>query len=259
MDVNYLTWNADPVLWDLGFLKIHWYGVMFCAAILSGQHVMKWIYTKEKQDVASLDALLGYSMVGIIVGARIAHCLFYEPEFYLSNPIKILAVWEGGLASHGGGLGMIIAGYVYQKKYLVDFIWLLDRLAIATALFGVFVRSANFINSEIVGIETKVPWAVIFERLGNTPLHPAQLYEAFAYLCIFMVLVAVYVKTHLKNKSGALFGIFLCLVFVSRFFIEYVKTPQAAYTNEIMSTGQWLSIPFFLVGVFLVVRATKEF
>ena len=205
--MDFFVWNADPVLASLGPITVHWYGALFAFAIISGQQVLKWCYIQEKIAVESLDDLLMYSVLGIVVGARLAHCLFYDPSYYFSHPLKILAIWEGGLASHGGGLGVIIAGYFYQRKYKMSFIWLLDRLAISTALFGFFVRMGNFVNSEIIGIPTNVPWAVVFSRIDNLPRHPAQLYESLSYLTIFCLLFAAYY-----------FSSSFCLLFILDFF-----------------------------------------
>lgn len=251
-----MIWNADPVLFAFAGLKIHWYGALFATAIIAGLQLMKWIYAREHQPIEALDSLLTYAVIGIIIGARLGHCLFYDPGFYLSNPLKILAIWEGGLASHGGGLGVIIASYFYAKKHQVNYLWLLDKLAIATALFGFFVRMGNFVNSEIVGTVTHVPWAVIFSRLDELPRHPVQLYEALSYLTIFVILVSLYRKSHNSKSSGGILGVFLCLVFTARFLLEFIKQKQAAYTSELLlSTGQMLSIPFLLVGIALVVNA----
>jgi prolipoprotein diacylglyceryl transferase len=254
--MDFFIWNADPVLLSLGPLTIHWYGALFATAILSGLQVMKWIYKQEGMDLESLDTLLMYAVFGIIVGARLGHCFFYDPEYYFSHPAKILAIWEGGLASHGGGLGVIVAVYFYQKKYQLNYLWLLDRLAIATALFGFFVRFANFMNSEIIGRPTDLPWAVVFTRIDLLPRHPAQLYEALAYLSIFALLMLVYKKAQLKTHTGGIFGLFLCLIFTARFLIESVKVKQAAYDAEFwINTGQALSIPFFIVGLYLLFNA----
>ncbi len=254
--MDFFVWNADPVLASLGPITVHWYGALFAFAIISGQQVLKWCYIQEKIAVESLDDLLMYAVLGIVVGARLAHCFFYDPSYYFTHPLKILAVWEGGLASHGGGLGVIIAGYFYQKRHKISFVWLLDRLAISTALFGFFVRLGNFINSEIIGIPSNVPWAIVFTRIDNLPRHPAQLYEALSYLTIFCLLFAAYRFSNIKRYSGALLGSFLVLVFTARFLIETVKTKQAAYNSDIIfSTGQLLSIPFFVVGLVLVFRA----
>lgn len=257
--MEHLIWNVDPVLLNLGSFKIHWYGALFATAILSALQVMKWIFTTEHLKTESLDTLLGYAVFGIIIGARLGHCLFYDPSYYLSNPLKILAIWEGGLASHGGGLGVIIAAAFYAKKHKVSYLWLLDRLAIGTALFGVFVRCANFVNSEILGITSDVPWAIIFSRIDNLPRHPAQLYEAFSYLLIFIVLITIYRKYKASSPNGLLLGTFLVLTFTARFLIESVKQKQAAYTTDVLlNTGQLLSIPFFITGLVLIFLAIKK-
>lgn len=257
--MEYFTWDVNPVLIEFFGLKIHWYGALFATAILSGLYVMKWIFKQEKVNLELLDSLLMYCVFGIIVGARLGHCFFYDPEFYFSHPLKILAIWEGGLASHGGGLGVILAVYFFQRKYKVKYLWLLDRLAIATALFGFFVRFANFMNSEIIGTQTDLPWAVIFARIDNLPRHPAQLYESLSYLSIFALLMLLYRLTAIKRHAGAIFGVFLCSVFTARYLIEFVKVKQAAYTSETwLNTGQALSIPFFIMGVYLIYAAWQK-
>jgi phosphatidylglycerol:prolipoprotein diacylglycerol transferase len=236
--MEFFTWDANPVLIEFFGLKIHWYGALFATAILAGLQVMKWIFQREKINLELLDSGLMYCVFGIIVGARLGHCFFYDPTFYFSNPLKILAIWEGGLASHGGGLGVIIALYFFKRKYKIEYLWLLDRLAISTALFGFFVRFANFMNSEIIGIQTDVPWAVIFSRVDLLPRHPAQLYESLSYLSIFIALILLYRFSDIKKHTGALFGGFLCLIFTARFGIEFVKVKQAVYTGDVwINTG----------------------
>ncbi|MEI6859123.1 MAG: prolipoprotein diacylglyceryl transferase [Shewanella sp.] len=252
--MDHFVWNVDPVLISFMGLQVHWYGALFATAIACGFQVMKHIYIKEKLPVESLDNLLIYCVIGIIIGARLAHVIFYDPAYYFSHPLKILAIWEGGLASHGGGLGAILALYYYRCKMDMPFLFLLDRLAIATAIFGFFVRMANFMNSEILGLPSNVPWAIIFERVDILPRHPAQLYEAFSYLAIFFGLWAIYKYTQMKQKEGAIFGLFLVLVFSARFAIEFIKVKQAVYADEMtLSAGQWLSVPFLIVGVVLLV------
>jgi prolipoprotein diacylglyceryl transferase len=257
--LQYFIWDIDPVLLSIGPLTIHWYGALFATAILSGLQVMKWVFIQEKKSLEALDNLLMYVVAGVVIGARLGHCLFYDPQYYLANPLKILAIWEGGLASHGGGLGVFIAISLYVRKHQENYLWLVDRLAICTALFGVFVRSANFVNSEILGKATDVSWAVIFARIDGVPRHPAQLYEAFAYLAIFLVLISLYKKSKSKTPKGLLLGIFLILTFTARYLIEMVKEKQAAYDNILsMTTGQMLSIPFFIAGIALVVWSMKQ-
>lgn len=257
--MDHFVWNIDPVMVSMFGLKIHWYGALFALAIMAGFQVMKSIYQREDKPVESLDSLLMYAVIGIIVGARLFHVVFYDPHYYLANPGEIIAVWKGGLASHGGGLGVIIAVYFYTKRHQINFMWLLDRLAIATALFGFFVRTANFFNSEILGKPSDVPWAVIFERIDMLPRHPVMLYEAFSYLAIFVLLFWLYRQTDIGKYKGLLLGLFLCLVFTARFVLEFFKVHQAEYSADfLINTGQLLSIPFLMVGIFLVIKGLRQ-
>jgi len=257
--MEHFVWSADPVALSFGPFHLFWYGILFATAILSGLEFMKWAFKVEKKDESVIEPLFIYAVIGIVVGARLGHCLFYEPEFYLSHPMKIFAVWEGGLASHGGGLGAIIALYIGAKKYKFDFLWLIDRLVIPTALFGFFVRMGNFMNSEIIGNVTDVPWAIVFSRVDELPRHPTQLYEAFSYLLIFFLLFWIYKTKRDKIKVGFIFGLFLTLVFSARFLIEFVKTKQAAYTADMaLSAGQMLSIPFLVVGIGFMIWSLKK-
>ncbi|QOP46105.1 prolipoprotein diacylglyceryl transferase [Sulfurimonas paralvinellae] len=257
--MQHFVWDADPIALSLGPVHVFWYGVLFATAILAGLEFMKRVYRLEGKDENTIEPLFIYAIIGIVIGARLGHCLFYDPDYYLAHPMKIFAVWEGGLASHGGGLGVLIALYLGCKKYKIDFMWLIDRLVIPTALFGFFVRMGNFMNSEILGKPTDVPWAVVFSRVDNIPRHPAQLYEAFSYFIIFFILTFIYKKYHENLKSGFLFGLFLLLVFTVRFLVEFVKTRQADYSLGIeLNTGQLLSIPFLLLGLFLVLYSLRK-
>lgn len=257
--MNFFIWNSDPVLLSFLGLKIHWYGALFALAIITGFQVIKWCYQQEKQNIASLDELMMYAVAGIIIGARLGHCLFYEPSYYLANPLQILAIWQGGLASHGGGIGVIVACYFYQKKHSLGLLYLLDRLAISTAIFGFFVRLGNFMNSEIIGKPTQVPWAIIFERIDSMPRHAVQLYEALAYFTIFIVMFCAYRYSNIKKHNGALLGVFLILTFSARFILEFFKVKQAAYSsNLVLSTGQLLSIPFLIFGIVFIALAYKN-
>ncbi|MCE9679320.1 prolipoprotein diacylglyceryl transferase [Shewanella sp. AS1] len=254
--MNHLVWNIDPVMISFMGLQIHWYGALFALAIASGFQVIKHIFIREKLPVESLDNLLIYSVVGIVLGARLGHVLFYDPSYYFSHPLKIFAIWEGGLASHGGTVGVVIAMYLFKRQAKLPFLFLLDRLAIATGIFCVFVRMANFANSEIVGVPTSKPWGIIFERIDMLPRHPAQLYEALAYLVIFITLWLLYRYTEMKRREGALVGLFLTLVFGARYLIEFVKVRQAEFAQDwSISVGQMLSVPFVLIGLTLLVLA----
>ncbi len=258
--MEYFIWNLDPIAFSFGSVRVFWYGILFATAILSGLQYMKWVYKKEGRDENELESMFVYIVIGIVVGARLGHCLFYDPVYYLAHPLKIFAVWEGGLASHGGGAGVILALWLYGRKYKLNFLWLLDRVAIPTALFGFFVRMGNLMNSEILGKPTEVPWAIIFSRVDMFPRHPAQLYESFSYLIIFLLLTYIYkTKESLASRQGFLFGLFLVLIFTVRFLVEFIKEKQAAYAHDVaLTTGQELSIPFLLIGVALMVWSLRK-
>ena len=258
--MEHFIWSTNPIALSFGSLTVYWYGVLFATAILFGLHFMKWVYKKESLDVESLDVMFVYIVVGIVVGARVGHCLFYDPAYYLANPMKIFAIWEGGLASHGGGSGVIFALWLYARKNGLNYLWLLDRVAIPTALFGFFVRMGNFMNSEIIGKTAEVPWAIVFTRVDDIPRHPAQLYEAISYLLIFLSLTYVYkFKEEFKERKGFIFGSFLVLIFSVRFLVEFVKVKQAAYSSDMLiSTGQALSIPFLIIGILFVLFSLRK-
>lgn len=249
-------WNVDPILVQLGPVTLHWYGLLFVGGFLLGFRVMQWICQREGYPTEPLESLLLYMFAGAIIGARLAHVLFYDPEFYFAHPIEILKIWHGGLASHGGTVGVIIAIWLFLRKYPQNgLLWWLDRLVIPTALTACFIRLGNFMNSEIVGLPTGGNWGVVFARIDNLPRHPVQLYEAFSYLAIFILLFWLYRRNAMKAK-GFSFGLFMILVFGSRFLLEFVKTPQASYeAGNMLTVGQWLSIPFVLLGIFFVWRS----
>jgi prolipoprotein diacylglyceryl transferase len=259
---DYFIWNTDPTLISFAGLDIRWYGLLFAVAYLLGYQIVHWIYRREGRDTQSLERLSLYLVIGTIVGARLGHCLFYDPGYYLSHPLKIFAIWEGGLASHGGGLGVMIALYLYKRQTAESYLWLLDRIAIPTALAGVFIRVGNLFNSEIYGTKTTLPWAIVFKRVDNLPRHPAQLYEALAYAVIFILLIQLYRRGNRSRTPGFIFGVFLIAVFSARFAIEFVKQKQAAYATDLwINTGQMLSIPFILAGcvlLFLALRPSKS-
>jgi prolipoprotein diacylglyceryl transferase len=236
---------------------MHWYGVFFAAAFLVGSWIMQWIYRREGADLASLDRLLLYMPLGAVLGARLGHVLFYDPHYYFIHPLEIVKIWEGGLASHGGAAGILIALYLLARQPGSEpYLWLLDRVVIPTALGGAFIRLGNFFNSEIVGIPTSGGWGVIFDRVDPLPRHPVQLYEAVAYGLIFLVLLGVYLRRGPTGREGELLGLFLVLTFSARFLLEFIKTPQAEYeANFVLTVGQLLSIPFVLAGLGLVARA----
>jgi len=257
--MEHLVWNISPNILELGSLQLRWYGVFFVGSFFVGLLIGQWIYKREGKDPELLDQLLIYLMVGAVLGARLAHCLFYEPDFYLSHPLEILKVWKGGLASHGGLVGVMIALYLFTRRYHTPYMWLLARLTIPSALAAAFIRFGNFFNSEILGLPSQLPWAIIFERVDLIPRHPVQLYEAFSYLIILIILIVIYRRVSPNFATKILPGTFLFLVFTVRFFLEYTKTKQEDYTLAIpFSTGQLLSVPFILIGIVWIILAFRS-
>lgn len=252
--MNYFHWNTSPELISFGSISIAWYGVLFASGFYLGFHIMRWVYRREEKSLASLDKIFIYMVLGAVLGARLGHCLFYDPAYYLSNPIEILKIWEGGLASHGGAVGMLIAMYVYAKQTSdINFLWLLDRMTLVIALGAFFIRGGNFFNSEIIGIPTNIPWAIVFSRVDSLPRHPAQLYEAAVYLSLFILLLFLYLKHREKLKPGFMMGLLMVIIFGSRFLIESVKIPQEHFTPILnLNMGQWLSIPVVVLGLYFM-------
>ncbi|WDP91165.1 MAG: prolipoprotein diacylglyceryl transferase [Desulfobacter sp.] len=257
MAYDFFIWDASPVLIQVGGFDIRWYGVFFATAFLLGQYLMTRIYTRENKPLCDLPALMNYMIIGTLTGARLAHCLFYDPMYYFSHPLDIFKIWEGGLASHGGAAGILLALWMYsRKKPDQPFIWLVDRIAVAAALGGALIRLGNFFNSEIYGQYTDLPWAVVFARIDSFPRHPSQLYESIVCLAAFFILGAVYRQYRHRPPAGLLSGIFLAVIFTIRFFLEFLKVPQAAYTTGLgLNTGQLISIPFLVAGFILMIRA----
>lgn len=257
--MEHFIWNVNPNIFELGTLQLRWYGILFVGSFFLGLMILQWIYKREGKDTAVLDHLLIYVMVGAVIGSRLVHCFFYEPDYYLSHPLEILKVWKGGLASHGGLAGVLITLYIFAKRYNTSYMWLLSRVAIPGALTAAFVRFGNLFNSEILGLPSELPWAIVFVRVDLVPRHPVQLYEAFAYLIIFVILVSIYRKVSPVFASKILPGTFLVLLFTARFFIEYTKTRQEAYTMDLpFSTGQMLSVPYILLGIVWMIWAFRS-
>lgn len=252
-------WDTDPVLVDLGFFSLRWYGVLFAAGFLASFSLVRRIFAREGKPDPDVDSLLVHTVVATIVGARLAHCLVYEPRHYLAHPVEILKFWEGGLASHGGIAGIAIALWFYcRRRPDQPYLWLVDRLALPAALTGSMIRLGNFFNSEIVGVPTDVSWAVVFERVDPRPRHPAQLYESVAYAVTFVVVWLLYRRFGERTPRGLLFGLMFLLIFSARIAVESVKERQAAYEQGMaISVGTWLSIVPVLIGLVLTVRALK--
>ncbi|CAM3773942.1 prolipoprotein diacylglyceryl transferase [Flavobacterium gelidilacus] len=300
----YMVWNPSEGF-DLGFITLRFYSLMFVVAFGLGWYIMKGIYNREGQSIEKLDNLFVYTVVATLIGARLGHVFFYDWAYFSQHPVEILLPiretadgWEftgfAGLASHGAAIAIILVMYFYSKKVVQKpILWILDRIVIPVASGAIFVRLGNFFNSEIVGKETTSSFGIKFIRdkfnpreafektnisdvndaykaIENnpqfadvlaevTPKHPAMLYEAFGYVFVFAILFYMYWKTDARNKQGLLFGTFLVLLWTVRFFVEYVKESQGGFEESLglLSTGQWLSIPFVIAGLFFIFRAKK--
>jgi phosphatidylglycerol---prolipoprotein diacylglyceryl transferase len=248
-----IIWNVSPEIYHIGNLTLRWYGLLFALSFFLGYFILAAAFKKEGVSIKLLDSLTIYMAVGMVIGARLGHCLFYEPGYYLHNPAEILKIWQGGLASHGAAIGILFTLYIFAKRYNKPYLWLLDRIVIVTALAGFLIRMGNLMNSEIYGIETKLPWGFIFVRNNEVvSRHPTQIYEALSYLVIFILIYGLYRKKHIVLGEGFLSGIFLVLIFSARFLIEFFKNNQADFESAMaLNLGQLLSIPFIITGLIL--------
>ena len=270
----YITWKVDPELFTLLGREIRWYGLLWVIGLIVAIIIVQKIFEKERLPEKWFDSLFVHMMLGIVVGARLGHCLFYEPAYYLANPLEVFAIWEGGLASHGGVIGIIIAVWLYSKRVTKkSMLWTFDRVIVPTGFTAAAIRLGNLMNHEIYGGPTSQPWGFRFitnighwkagaEPIFSEPSHPTQIYEALIYLLVFAITMYLYWKTDAKNKQGLLIGIGMIIIFVSRFLIEFVKHVQvdseiAMRESTGLILGQWLSIPFILWGLWLVWNAYR--
>ncbi|HEY7217760.1 MAG TPA: prolipoprotein diacylglyceryl transferase [Candidatus Binatia bacterium] len=252
--MSHLIWNVDPAIFTLGPIQVRWYGLFFALGFLFGFEIMTQIYSKEQRPLDGLSELVLYLMIGTIIGARLGHVVFYQPDYFMTHPLEILMIWHGGLASHGGFAGVMIALYLYLKKHRdMSFIELADRLAIPCLLAAALIRVGNFFNSEILGVPSNLPWAIVFARIDYVPRHPAMLYEAAAYFLVFCALYVAYWKTTMIQFPGRVLGAAIAICFLARFMIEFVKENQVPFENRLpLDMGQWLSIPFIVAGIILI-------
>lgn len=264
IETLFINWNVNPEMFSVGPLSIRWYSILFISGFILGWFIFKWFFQREGVSVKLLDPLLYTLLIGTIVGARLGHCLFYQPDYYLGSWegfAEIFMPWKGGLASHGGTIALIIAmlwfAWHYGRKNNFDFLWILDHLAIAVCFAATFIRLGNLFNSEIYGDVTELPWGFVFELRNETePKHPTQLYEALSYLILGVTLILLYKYRLNKMYRGTFIGLFFIGCFGSRFLIEFIKEPQVAFENGMMlNMGQLLSIPFVLLGIGLLVYA----
>lgn len=270
MNLLHIVWDVSPVIFNIGSLSVRWYGVLFAFAFIVSYLLLKKMFEKEKVPIYFLDKMTIYMFVGLLVGLRLGHCLFYEFSYYINNPIEMLLpiknTAEGwkfigfqGLASHGGAIGLLIATLFFSRKTKLPFLWVIDRLVIIVGFAGAAVRIGNLMNSEIYGVATSLPWGFIFVRDGQTmPMHPTQIYEALSYIALGTFLYFYFMKKKSPPRQGFIFGIFLIILFVARFIIEFIKISQVDWENSMtLNMGQWLSVPFIIAGVIILLLSIK--
>jgi prolipoprotein diacylglyceryl transferase len=271
MILNYINWNVDPEIINVFGISIRYYGLLFVTGLLLCIYILGWIFRMENIPQDHLEKLAIYGTIGIFVGARLGHCLFYEPSYYLAHPLEIILPIQPqpgggykfsgyqGLASHGGALGFLVAVYFYSRKTKHSMIDTIDLIAVVVALEFGFIRLGNFMNSEIIGIPTTKPWSVIFERVDNVPRHPAQLYEAISYFIIFTIMMILYKKMRDRLKNGFFFGLVVVLCFTARFIIEFVKENQVGFEDGMtFNMGQLLSLPYIVVGIGFIIYGLTQ-
>jgi len=266
MTPNYIYWNVDPEIINVLGISIRYYGVLFVSGLIICIYILGWIFRRENIPQEHLEKLTIYGIIGIFVGARLGHCLFYEPSYYFAHPIEMILpitfppdggikfIGYQGLASHGGVLGLLIALYFYSRKTKHSMIDTIDLIAVVAGLSFGFIRLGNFMNSEIIGIPTTKPWGVIFELVDNVPRHPAQLYEAISYFIIFAIMMILYKKMRDRLKNGFFFGLANVLFVTVRFIIEFVKENQVGFEDGMtLNMGQVLSLPYMVVGIGFII------
>lgn len=260
-DLAYITWNVNPTAFTIFGLEIRWYGVLFAITFASGYFILMNMFRREGKPDALIDSMLWYVVIAVTVGARLGHCFFYEPSYYLTAEHwpEIFRIRDGGLASHGAAIAILFAVYLVARKYRLAYWYLLDRLVIVVALGGLFIRTGNLINSEIYGHATTLPWGFLFVRNGEVmPKHPTQIYEALSYFLLFIGLLTYYIKKDGKPKEGVLFSCFLIVCFGMRFLIEFVKENQELWEDDyVLNMGQMLSLPFIAAGLVLLWLSLK--
>ncbi|MCQ2958685.1 MAG: prolipoprotein diacylglyceryl transferase [Bacteroidales bacterium] len=270
MNLLFVIWDVSPYIHQFSeTYALRWYGILFALAFVSAYYVAYFLLQKENFPESLMNKTAIATVVGGVVGARIGHCLFYEPMYYISNPIKIFHIWEGGMASHGGAIGILIAFLLVARKG-VSYKMILSRTMLVTPLGAVFFRMGNLMNSEIYGVETDLPWGFVFVNSFDVlkgvesavPRHPTQIYEMLCYFVLFIILMVYCMRTFKKNQKLSddfIIGIFFIGTFGTRFFIEFLKLPQVAFEQNLMlDMGQWLSIPFVIYGIFSLRKYSRE-
>ncbi|MFY8001430.1 MAG: prolipoprotein diacylglyceryl transferase [Candidatus Kapaibacteriota bacterium] len=251
-----IIWNVQPEIFTVGGFSPRWYGVFFSSAFFFGYLLMSRMFVREHRPITDLEPLMLTMIAATIIGMRLGHCLFYQPDYYLANPLEIFQIWKGGYASHGAVIGIPIALWLYSRnRPKQPFLWIIDRIAILTALAGILIRTGNFFNHEMIGKATDLPWAVVFTLRDLIPRHPSQLYEALCYLATFFLMRFIYNRYDARTPNGLLLGVFFFCIFSARFLVEFSKENQVAFENNLpINMGQILSLPLIALGVFLVWR-----
>jgi phosphatidylglycerol:prolipoprotein diacylglycerol transferase len=263
----YINWDFDSEIINILGFPLKYYGLLFASGLLLSMYILKRIFQRENLKDSAHEALFVYGIVGILVGARLGHCLFYDFDYYSKNLLEIILpikktltgeykfIGYAGLASHGGTIGLIISLYLYSKKYEIKYLKVLDLIAIVAPLGATFIRLANLMNSEMIGNPTTMPWAFVFRSVDNIPRHPAQLYEAISYLLIFILVLTIYKTKNIKLGNGFLFGLAITLIFTMRILIEFLKINQVEFEDGMnLNMGQLLSIPFILIGLYFMMK-----
>ena len=271
--LSYIHWNPSEVALSLGSFSIRWYSLCWLIGLILAYFIVRRLYREQGIDHKKFEPLFIYCFLGILIGARLGHCLFYEPDVYLSSWTKFAEIFvpmqktaEGwkftgyeGLASHGGTIGIILALWLYCRHTQLKPLTVMDNIGIATPLTACFIRLGNLMNSEIIGTQTDVPWAFVFERVDMVPRHPGQLYEAIAYLLFFFIGIAIYRRHRERVGTGYYLGLCLTLIFTARFFIEFTKREQVDFENGMLfNMGQLLSLPFIALGLWALLRGRRK-
>lgn len=258
--LNTIIWNVNPIAFEVGPLTVRWYGILFAMGIVGSYYTLQYIFRTEKLPQQLLDKFAVWAVLATVIGARLGHVLFYEPSYYFAHPGEILMVWHGGLASHGATIGLIIVVIWFCLKNKISLLWLFDRMAVIVPIAAASIRLGNLMNSEIIGTPTSAPWAFIFVSEDNIPRHPSQLYEALVYLSLFAFMLWRYKKSKGVIRGGEFVGIMFLVIFVARFFIEFIKSDQVDFEKGmVLNMGQWLSIPFIIIGItFLIISFTLK-
>ena len=271
MTTLYINWDFDSEIINIFGFPLKYYGLLFASGLLLCMYILKVIYRRENLTDSAHEALFLYGIIGIFAGARLGHCLFYDFDYYSKNVLEIFLPIQktinggykfsgyAGLASHGGTVGLIVSLFLYSKKYEIKYLKILDLIAIVAPLGAAFIRLANLMNSEMIGNPTTLPWAFIFSRIDSVPRHPAQLYEAIAYLLIFGIVFAIYKTKNITLGNGFLFGLAITLIFTMRILIEFVKINQVEFEEGmLLNMGQLLSLPFIAIGIYFMGKNAKR-